>query len=149
MSVIGDRFVVQARSYLGVRFFHAGRNRHGLDCIGLLAVVAHDLDITQHDDVNYQPDPDPALLTATLRRFCRRLEPFEGFPGPLEPGDLCQFSIAGVERHAGVYATGATGQPSLIHAYETAGCVLEHAFDVHWRRRLWAIYRLEERPSQP
>jgi cell wall-associated NlpC family hydrolase len=147
VSNLGDRFVAQARTYAGVPYYHAGRSRQGLDCIGLLAVVAHDLGITDHDDVNYSPDPEPGYLTATLHRFCDLTwinDPFDDVTPTLEPGDLLQFEIAGVERHAGIYAEDERGQGTVIHAYQSAGKVCEHLLDRHWQRRLWAAYRLKE-----
>lgn len=151
---LGQRIVDQARTYLSVPWFHAGRSRHGLDCAGLIAVVAHDLSITDFDDVNYPPEPDPAYLTAVLERFAERqwhlIFPEPSDP-PLEfgdlralPGDLLQFEILGEPRHVGIYAEDSRGRGTVIHTYQSVGRVCEHAFDVHWQRRLWAAYRFRE-----
>lgn len=157
MSDLGRRVMEQARTYLDVPYFHAGRSRKGLDCIGLLAVVAHDLGITAFDDVNYPPEPDPAYLTEVLERFAerkwQRLEPFQETNGDrgagcgctsLCEGDLLQFEIRREARHAGIYAEDDRGQGTLIHCYQSAGRVVEHLFDNHWQRRLWAAYRFRE-----
>jgi cell wall-associated NlpC family hydrolase len=158
MSDLGERVVAQARSYLGVPFWHAGRSKQGLDCIGLLAVVAHDLEITDFDDVNYAPEPDPAYLTAVLERFAvrkwQRLEPFQETNGggrgagfgalSLVPGNLLQFEILSSAQHCGIYAENERGEGTVIHTYQSAGKVVEHRFDVHWQRRLFAAYRWRE-----
>lgn len=148
MSDLGEQIVTQARTYLSVPYFHAGRTREGLDCIGLLAVVAHDLGITDYDDVNYQPDPPAEPLTHILNHFCLCIwarETSPDWPQPFAPGDLLQFEILGVPRHAGIYATDEQGSPMLIHAYQAVGKVIEHPFDAQWRRRLWAVYRVKEK----
>jgi cell wall-associated NlpC family hydrolase len=146
---LGERIVALARFYIDTPFYHAGRSHHGLDCIGLLAVVAHELAITDFDDVNYSALGPPAdYLTAVLGRYARVLARCGKEDAPLaelEPGDLVQFDIAGVPSHCGVYARDERGGPTVIHAYQAAGRVLEHPFDRHWQRRLWAAYRVEER----
>jgi cell wall-associated NlpC family hydrolase len=148
LSDLGERFAAQARSYLAVPYHHAGRGRFGLDCVGLLAVVAHDLGITTFDDLNYQPEPDPAYLTATLERFAARYwdrdTPAERLRMGLWDGDLLQFEILGSARHCGIYARDERGEGTVIHTYQAAGKVVEHLFDIHWQRRLWAAYRLRE-----
>jgi len=52
-----------ARSYLGVPWRHQGRARRvGLDCLGLLVVVAEDLGYYPQDYLCYTREPDPRLL---------------------------------------------------------------------------------------
>jgi cell wall-associated NlpC family hydrolase len=146
VSDLGDQIVKQARYYVELEtpYYHCGRNRYGLDCIGLLVVVAHDLGITDEDNVNYQPDPPPDELTRALKKYCDVLGAVHDFPGPLEPGDLCQFEILGVERHAGIYATDEQGNPTLIHAWQSIGKVVEHEFTKQWQHRIWCAYRVRE-----
>ncbi len=149
---LGEQIVVQARTYLDVPWFHTGRNRRGIDCIGLLACVAHDLCITDHDDLDYAAEEPPERLTATLLRFCELVALFQdGEPLiiqeiVLRTGDLLQFSILGAPRHCGILAI-QDDRWTVIHAYQSAGKVVEHPFDVHWRKRLFACYRLRE-PSE-
>lgn len=154
MSDLGDRIVKQARYYveLQVPFYHCGRNRYGMDCVGLLAVVAHDLGITDYDDTGYQPDPPAEELTRVLEAHCDRvwdarspiLSDVELEYG-CKPGDLLQFDITGQPRHCGIFARDEQRQPTMIHCWESVGKVTEHLFDKAWRRRLWAVYRVRER----
>ncbi len=52
-----------AREYLGVRWVHQGRQRkRGLDCLGLIVVVAEDLGYKPQDYLAYNREPDPLLL---------------------------------------------------------------------------------------
>lgn len=148
MSDLGQRVVEQARSYRGVIFQHAGRNRHGLDCAGLIAVVAHDLGITAWDDVNYQREFDPAYLTRVLLRFADPTWEW-GHPNGLaelavQPGDLLQFVLCGHPRHVGIAATDERGERTVIHCYQSVGKVVEQPFSRYWQGQLWAAYRFRE-----
>lgn len=153
MESLGDRIVAAARRYLDVRYYHAGRSEHGLDCAGLLVVVAHDVGITDYDDVDYARDPPAERLTATLSQFARTIWRRSEEPdlpiGRFEPGDLLQFEILGIPRHAGIAAADERGRATMIHAYQGANRVTEHLFDKHWQKRLWAVYRIEEGLPSP
>jgi len=100
-----------ARSYLGTRFHHQGRlkktasHKGGIDCLGLLAGVATELDLrgkngeplAHFDQKNYPHQPD----TAELRR---RLEMLLA-PVPLDhiiPADIALFDIQGAPQHMGI-----------------------------------------------
>ena len=52
-TVSADRLVAQARSYLGVPWRHQGRTRAGIDCAGLVVLVARDLGLTDYDSTAY------------------------------------------------------------------------------------------------
>lgn len=58
MTVSRDSIVTAARSYVGVRWRHLGRDRAGLDCIGLLVMVSRDCDIPYKDVSGYKKIPD-------------------------------------------------------------------------------------------
>src|SRR5260370_35936670 len=89
----GQDMVDCARSYVGVPYFHCGRNRNGLDCLGLLLVVAHDLDLTTYDEVDYSRQVDAQRFQRELDRFCYRrthgVRP--------EPGDILHFRAVGMQ----------------------------------------------------
>lgn len=60
--------VAVARSYLGVRWRHAGRTRGGLDCVGLLVAVSRDLGLDVVDtEQEYKRTPDPFLFLEMMR----------------------------------------------------------------------------------
>lgn len=132
----GTDFVTAARSYLGVPFFHAGRSRQGLDCGGLLICAARDAGFTVANHANYPATyVDPDILTGYLSEYCDQIE-----WGPLADGDIGVFSIAGNPQHVAIL----TAEETMIHAYQSAGKVVEHPLDHHWRRRLVAVYRVRE-----
>lgn len=125
----GADLVRAARQYLGVRYYHCGRDEHGLDCLGLLIRVAHDLGLTTWDDTTYGEQIDTAYLRWRLEKFC---EPV----ADLQPGDVLLFTIKGSPQHLGM-AT----DVGVIHAYQSVGRVAEHSLDGTWRRRLVGVFR--------
>lgn len=61
-----DDIVTTARQYLGTRFHKGGRTKAGLDCVGLITLVAYDIGYKHVDDVTYydfEPRPDEFLKT--------------------------------------------------------------------------------------
>jgi len=71
-------FVEAARSYLGVPFRHLGRNRNGLDCVGLVLCAAHDVGLLGGIDyTTYDRIPDGKMLReidSRVRFLTKRLE---------------------------------------------------------------------------
>lgn len=66
-----DRIVAKARSWIGVRWRHQGRTRHGVDCVGLIYVVGAALNLVSYDFRGYGRDTsildiDPHLRAAGM-----------------------------------------------------------------------------------
>lgn len=129
----GVEFVNQAREYLGVPYYHTGRDRNGLDCLGLLVRVVQDLGLTTWDDRSYGQQIDTSYLRWRLKQFCEYLG---ADPDLAEPGDVLLFTIKGSPQHLGM----ATDR-GVIHAYQSVGRVVEHSLDATWRRRLAGVFR--------
>lgn len=129
--MIGEDLVRQARTYLGVKYHHCGRSEHGLDCSGLILRVAHDLGLTEWDEVDYSQQVNPVYMKANIERFC---DPVDGEP---QAGDVLWLSIGGVPQHVAM----ATGEGTLIHATNSTMVVVEVSFDKVWRRRLMGVFR--------
>lgn len=143
VSLLGERIVAQARTYLGVPFHHAGRSRAGLDCAGLLLCVARDLGLTDWDLTDYTVQVDRLSLERHLSRFCYvvafgPLAPVGEWGYQPEAGQIALFSTDGGEHghHLGI----CTGE-GLIHACSKFGKVVEHSYGNIWRRRTVAIYQ--------
>ncbi len=126
-----SQIVTAARRYLGTPFRHCGRNAHGLDCLGLLLVVAHDLGLTEWDITNYSDQVDVVQMRQGVERFCERIP-----TAAKEPGDVLLFRMRGIPQHLGI-AT----DIGVIHSHQLAKRVVEHSFDVTWQRRLVAVFR--------
>lgn len=139
-----DTIVACARSWRGTRFVHQGRGRGGVDCLGLLAGVAHELGLRArdgslliaHDALSYSKQPDGALLRARLDEL---LWPVDAFVW--QPGDVALFALDGQPQHLAILSDYGAGEPGMIHAYAPARKVVEHRLDAMWRKRLVCLYR--------
>jgi cell wall-associated NlpC family hydrolase len=133
-----------ARSYVGVPFVHQGRDRTGLDCLGLLLCVGHDIGYLQPKAFetlariqDYQRYPDVRRLREGLDTW---LTPAES--SIVQAGDIILCRIEGRAQHLGIVgAYGADDALTLIHAYAPLQKVVEHRLDKRWRERITAIYR--------
>lgn len=64
-----DDIIKSARSYLGTKFRLYGRSRTGVDCVGLLYCVGHDLGINIADDRDYTTNPEPHKIQKVLEAY--------------------------------------------------------------------------------
>lgn len=144
MSTAHD-IIQAARSFRGVRFHHQGRTREaGLDCLGLLVVVATacGLEIEgktadAHDRTDYGHNPDTTLLRQMLERYLVRVD-----VEVMQPADVGLFLIEGRPQHLGIITDyPVDGELGLIHAYAPHRKVIEHRLDEQWRTRLCGVYR--------
>lgn len=136
--VTGSEIAAAARVYLGTPFIHAGRDRHGLDCVGLLIAVARDLNLADYEPAPYSRQVDPARLRAEVERFCRPMA-----LDAAREGDVLLFRVGGMTQHVGIHA----GYHRFLHAYEWTpgkGQVSETALAGVWARSLVAVYRFRE-----
>lgn len=132
MKQIRHRIVEEARSYINVPFVHAGRNRMGIDCVGLLIMVGHALDLFDWDDVDYGTMVDHVRLRHDIDMFCHVTTTEQMI------GDIVLFNILGFPTHVGII-TQTEPEPLFVHAYYTAGKVIEERLDNPW------VDRIEER----
>lgn len=136
--------IAAARGWLGVRWRHQGRSRAGVDCVGLLIVVARQLDLMPPADLDaiegglagYSRYPRGGLLNF----YCRRhLAPVD----EPQPGDVLLFAIDGQPQHLGLVGEHPAGAQSLIHAYALGPRrVVETVLDQPWRRRIVGAFAL-------
>lgn len=126
-----QRVLVEARKWLGTPFVHQGRNAFGLDCVGLLIVVARGLGISDYDVSGYGRSPDPAFLRAECARLMH--------PVPVSarlPGDVLLFRYRAEPQHL-AFVTGR----GIIHSYYRGG-VIETALPHTWAHRIVGAYTL-------
>lgn len=112
----------------------------GVDCVGLLIMVARKLGLPHTDDPHYRMRPQPGRLMESLRRS-GLVEVAEA-----KPGDVVAFDCSrrGVPYHVGILAT-FDGRPTVIHAI-ARGRVEEVSFDGEWESKhvsSWAYPGLE------
>jgi cell wall-associated NlpC family hydrolase len=120
--------VAAARELVGVRFQHQGRTQFGVDCVGVPIVVGKRLGILPRTMrlPNYGRMPSPALLEHVESYMIPCAAPM------VAPMAGTMVAIAWrsnpLPSHVAI-CTGAT----LVHAYESAGRVVEHGYTRTWR----------------
>ena len=130
----GADIAATARSYLGIKFAHAGRlpGAH-LDCIGILTGIAQEHGFVCNDDATYPARPDGEIL---LRELARSMDQI-----PIEEagvGDVVALWIHKKDRpqHAGVLS-----EYGIIHTHSGVGKVAEHVLNDQWRKRIHSAWR--------
>lgn len=129
-----EDIVLTARSYMNVPYHHQGRNRWGVDCIGLAIAVCRDLGLGDFDFQNYSREPDGVTLLAEIEKHCTPVKNYK-------IGDLLVFKLKVLPQHCGIVTDLQEGF-GLIHAYQTIGRVAEHNLTDWWTERIVAAYRL-------
>lgn len=114
-----DQVVVAARRWIGVPWRHQGRTRAGIDCIGLLVLVAADLGLSAYDSPGYGREPAGVFLAHLGAAGCQRLP-----AAAAGDGDIVLMHQSGHACHIGVLAT-MRGARSVIHATAEHRQVLE------------------------
>jgi cell wall-associated NlpC family hydrolase len=100
-----------ARSYVGVRFMHSGRNRAGLDCVGLLIASYADVTGISVTIDGYSDWPCTMIMRKFLNQVMMPIRRHE-----LGPGDAVFLRSGSRVHHLGIF-TGNT----LIHASNEIG----------------------------
>jgi hypothetical protein len=126
-----------ARSYIGLPFFHAGRDINGLDCVGLLVLAARDVGVDVFDETSYSPIINAQYLRSRIDRCCYEVPPaFVGL------GDMLLFRVGRSEQHMAIVTC--MTPLMMTHSFQTVGRVVEHELDQHWKSRLAGCFRLKE-----
>lgn len=129
-----DEVVRVARTWVGVPFRHQGRDRNGVDCVGVPIVVLAELGAVEPDFEiqDYARRPNGDTLESRLVAHCTPL------PRPV-PGCLIAIRWEKTLAHVALY----TDTDTLIHALERHKEVIEHGFRGMWRTRYatgsWAL----------
>lgn len=131
-----EHIIEVARTYMGVPYLHQGRNRAGLDCIGLIVCVARDLGMDVQDMDRYTTDPEPEKLMAGLAGHLQEIP-----IGEAAIGDVGLFRVKVIPQHTAILT-----DVGMIHAYSSpsANRVVEHGIS-NWAERMVAAYRFPVR----
>lgn len=127
--------VAAARRMLGVPFQHAGRNKNGVDCVGLLILASREAGIFIADDTSYSTVVNADYLWRRLLTSCTQIEQADA-----GIGDVVLFKINGSAQHVAMI-TEVEPRLSIIHSFQTLGRVVEHEFDRHWLGRVAGYFR--------
>lgn len=143
MSLLGDRVVQLAESWIGTPYRHQGATLGvGCDCIGLIRGVWRTLYGAEPEPVPpYAGDwaersGDNRLLAAGLRLFGKPVSVVEMMPGDVL---LFRWRPDCAAKHAGILC----GPDHFIHAYEQAA-VTRSVLVPSWRRRIAVVHRFRD-----
>ena len=125
-----------ARRWLGTPWRHLGRNRAGVDCIGLILLSAlecgHDI-----------PDPAPYAREPSDNRLVQGIQEHATRVGAAAPGDVLVFRWGRLAAHVGIASVHPVyGGPSVIHAAAKYGTVCEHLMAADILAAHVATYRI-------
>jgi cell wall-associated NlpC family hydrolase len=109
--------IAEARSWLDVPYVHQGRSRAGVDCAGLVIVVARSLGLVAPDfDVNgYARTPDGSSLLEICDALMTRIQLWQ-----LRPGNVLVIRFGQEPQHLGIVGDYLYGGLSLIQALGTS-----------------------------
>lgn len=126
-----DAIIAAARECLETPFHHQGRRPGvGIDCAGLVIHAYRAAGLRVTDERRYGRSPNPGQMRRALERVVRPVT------GEWRRADILYFRIDRQPQHLAIW-TGA----SIVHAYLTAGRVVETGLDGRWMSRLECRYR--------
>ncbi len=116
------QIVEEVNSWIGVPYRHAGRNRYGIDCAGLIIKTGHSCGMGTYDTINYPKRPVPSDFLHEMKDHLQRVPKREAQNGSVlvfrEPRHPC---------HSGILEIDERGQRWVIHAYAPARMVVREA----------------------
>ena len=123
MTTTRAAIVGEARRWRGTPWRHLGRTDTGLDCVGLLIVVARAICPLAHEGPPAYPRrPDGTFLDHFAAAF-------DGIPmADAVPGDILVFAEGVHPCHCGIRTT-LRGAPAVVHAHARRRIVLEEPID--------------------
>ena len=136
----GAEICTAARQFIGCPWRHQGRSREGVDCLGLVLLVAHELALTDFDTRDYARQAKDESMLEQCREHLIEIQRVEARPGDVP---VMRF---GTNRHIGFFGDYVHGGLSIIHAFShSPRKVVEHRFSDDWLRgykaSLLAVFR--------
>jgi cell wall-associated NlpC family hydrolase len=142
-----EAIITAARTYLGTPWKHQARCKGvGVDCIGLLVGAYREAGYAIKDCTDYGRNPNPKRFLKHLSGQFWRASGSDEWDNRADPhawqfaipGDVLVFFFAGVAlpQHVGI----CTGS-AVIHTYQTAGAVAEHALSSEWKSKVHSVWR--------
>ena len=129
MDELRQRIVEEAKTWLGVPYRHAGRNRQGIDCAGLVIKVGHGCDLGSYDTKNYPKRPNAHDFLREMREHLREIKKDD-----IQGGDVGMFREPRHPCHTAVMEHDPlTGTWWRIHSYALARMVIREPMN----QKLW------------
>ncbi|MCC3862539.1 C40 family peptidase [Emcibacteraceae bacterium Y4] len=123
-----DDIILAARSWLGRPWRHQGRSSTGVDCAGLVVLVARSLGLADHDVSGYRRTPHAGRFVAAFREAMEEIRIAD-----LKTGDVILFADGISPCHVAFYVAG-EDQPWIIHAHALRRKVVEEIYTADWQK---------------
>ncbi|MGI3212570.1 C40 family peptidase [Roseovarius tibetensis] len=134
-TVTPKAIVAEARTWLGTPWRHQGRARSGLDCVGLVVVVARALRLSDYDHTAYGRRAQGQNFVDHFRAHMDGVAITDS-----RPGDVLVFADQAYPCHCG-FLTERLGRPHLLHAHATRRQVIEEPYAGEWPRKVKFAFR--------
>lgn len=130
-----EQIVAAARGWIDTPFAHQRRAKGvGVDCVGVVIMVAQELGLSTFDTCDYGRAPDPDAMRTLLEAHLD----YVAFRDVL-PGDILWLRVPEPQHLAIVTAADPL---QMVHAFRRVGKVVEVSVDRVWRsKRLVACFR--------
>lgn len=127
------QIILEARSWIGVAYQHQGRSRAGIDCLGLLRMVADKLAFDPYDETDYSVNPSGYRMQRVLGEHLMRIP----YPESRE-ADILHMATAKEPQHLAIISNEYPRR--IIHASAIHGRVIEQTLDADLKIR--GAYRI-------
>lgn len=138
-----NEIVTKARSHIGTKWRHQGRSPLGLDCAGLVVVVAHELNISDFDCISYGRRSHGRQFVGIMRDHL--VEKPAVNP---KPGDIGIFAEPKYPCHTGIFSM-RYGVLHIIHAHVSRRKVVEEPYEPHWASKITNLFEYPEVTTWP
>lgn len=128
-----DQVVATAREYIDVPYLHQGRSTLGMDCLGLIVVVAKQvgaLPLGYEAPADYPENPSSERLLRELSAVCLPVP----YKGP-RPGDVLVLRLRRTPQHLAFFSGS-----GLIHTHPQLRVVKESPWQ-DWRGRVTSVHQ--------
>jgi cell wall-associated NlpC family hydrolase len=123
-------------SYIDVPWRHQGRSRLGVDCVGLVTLVAKDLKLFEYDDITYSRYPDGKTFLQNFRNSpLKQISVIDA-----TTGDVVIFKDNIYPCHCGILAE----DGHLIHAYAARRRVVREYMNTDLSDKIVAAFRFPD-----
>ncbi len=137
-----EEIVAEARTWLGVKFRHQGRNRAGIDCAGLIEIVGQKFGLVgQQPWLNYDRLPDENKLIETVRAHLDEKPLVDWLPGDCvvmrDLDILWPMHMAMLYE----YRPGVRLPVAVIHSNARRKRVVEHRMPPFWTQKITKCFQ--------
>ncbi len=124
-------WIMEVRTWIGTPWVHQGRNRLGVDCVGLLICPARDLGLTTFESEPYGRSPPVEYLMRMCDAHLTKVK-------VAVPGDILLMKLGRMPQHFAILV----GPNRIVQARGDTGSVVETNLPGTWKRRVVATYSM-------